>query len=404
MVAQVEVGPGVYALQLLEAEREVELDVGSRIGIVSQFLVVVETVVLRTHSKVHVPVHTVLLPLPEPIQLSTRFDKELHFHLLELPHPEYELTGHNLVAEGLSYLRNTERNLHPAGLLHVKIVYEYALCGLRTQVYGARSISRAAHTGLEHKIELAYVSPVAGSADRADYAAIHDYLAILGEVILVLSLEVALMHGIILCLFTEHVRIGCPELLLVEGLPEFAASLLHLLVHLLLDLCEIILDEHIRTISLLGVLVVDERVIESAYVTRCLPDLRMHENAGIDSHYILVEPGHRIPPIGLDVVLEFNTELSIVIDSTQSIIDFAGREYESILLAVCYQHLEKFFLCHSKNYSYLFHFQYYILSSRQTCQWLEDKFPFKHSRMGQRQFRQIHPRFSQQKHIHIDYP
>ena len=130
----------------------------------------------------------------------------------------------------------------------------------------------------------------------------------------------------------------------------------------------------------------------------------MHENAGIDSHYILVEPGHRIPPIGLDVVLEFNTELSIVIDSTQSIIDFAGREYESILLAVCYQHLEKFFLCHSKNYSYLFHFQYYILSSRQTCQWLEDKFPFKHSRMGQRQFRHIHPRFSQQKHIHIDYP
>jgi hypothetical protein len=72
----------------------------------------------------------------------------------------------------------------------------------------------------------------------------------------------------------------------------------------------------------------------------------MHENAGIDSDNVLMETCHGFPPISLYVVFEFNTHLTIIINGSQTVIDFAGREYETILLAMGNQNLEKFFLCH----------------------------------------------------------
>ena len=53
---------------------------------------------------------------------------------------------------------------------------------------------------------------------------------------------------------------------LVEGIAEALAALGNLLVHLLLDLAEEILDQDVGAIALLGVLVVDERVVEGAHV------------------------------------------------------------------------------------------------------------------------------------------
>ena len=110
-----------------------------------QFLVVVETVVLCAHTKVHVPFHTGFLPLFEPVKLCSGLDEELHFHLLEFPHAEYELAGHNLIPEGLTYLCDAKRNLHPAGLLHVQVVHENALGGLRAQIDGICTVGRGTH-------------------------------------------------------------------------------------------------------------------------------------------------------------------------------------------------------------------------------------------------------------------
>jgi hypothetical protein len=76
------------------------------------------------------------------------------------------------------------------------------------------------------------------------------------------------------------------------------------------------------------------------------PSLRVHEHARIYTHDILVEAGHSLPPVTLDVVLELNTHLAIVIDSRQPIINLAGREDESVFLAVRDQHLKEFVLCH----------------------------------------------------------
>ena len=63
VLRKVEIGTAVDTLYLLETEWHLELDVGSSIGIVSQFLVIVITVVLITHTESLVPSQTNLLSI-----------------------------------------------------------------------------------------------------------------------------------------------------------------------------------------------------------------------------------------------------------------------------------------------------------------------------------------------------
>ena len=70
------------------------------------------------------------------------------------------------------------------------------------------------------------------------------------------------------------------------------------------------------------------------------PGLGVHEHAGIDTHDVLVEPGHGFPPVILDVVLELHTILPIIIDCGKAVVNLARREDESVFLAMCHQHLE----------------------------------------------------------------
>ena len=55
---------------------------------------------------------------------------------------------------------------------------------------------------------------------------------------------------------------------------------------------------------------------------------------------------HALPPVLLDVVLEFNAVLTIVVNCAQTIINLAAREYETVLFAVTNDFLENVFLCH----------------------------------------------------------
>ena len=165
------------------------------------------------------------------------------------------------------------------------------------------------------------------------------------------------MDLVVFLLFTENIRIGRAELNLVETVTELLPSLCNFLVDLFFDLAEEILYEDIGTITLLGILVVDERIIESADMTGSLPDPRVHEYAGIDADDVLVESRHGIPPIGFDVVFEFYTHLTVVIDSCQAIINFTGREYETVFLAMGNQYFEQFVLCHDKKIQISFRLQ-----------------------------------------------
>ena len=340
MVAQVEVGTAVNAFQFLEAEGEVELDIRGGVGVMGQLLVVVETVIIGPHSQVYVPFHAGFLPLFEPVQLGAGLDEELHLHLLELAHAEDKLAGHNLVAEGLSDLGDTERNLHPAGLLDVQIVHKNALGGLRTQINEVGAVGRGAHGGGEHQVKLTHLGPVASTGNGAHDVAVDDNLAIFGIIVGLFGSHITVVYLVIFGLFAQHIGVCSPELGLVKGVSELLFALSHLFFNLFLDLAQVIFDEDIGPVALLGIFVVDEGVVEGSYVSGGLPDARVHENSGVNAHDILIQAGHGLPPIVFDVVFELDTHLAIVINGCQTVVNLAGREDKAILLAVSYQHFK----------------------------------------------------------------
>src|ERR1035437_7200340 len=142
MAAQVEIGAGMYSFHFLEPKRHFKFDISSCIGIMGQFIVVVEMVFLVSQSKGFVPLKAEFLPMFEPFHFFSRTHEELHFHLFKFTHAEDKLTGNNLIAECFTNLANTKRDLHPASLLNVQEVYEYTLCRFRTQVDFHSTISR----------------------------------------------------------------------------------------------------------------------------------------------------------------------------------------------------------------------------------------------------------------------
>ena len=133
---------------------------------------------------------------------------------------------------------------------------------------------------------------------------------------------------------------------LVERLAEALAGLLDLFFDLFILFGQPVLDQHVGAVTLLRILVVDQRVVEGRHMARGLPRLGMHEDRGVDADDVLVQFDHRIPPISLDVVLQLHAVLTVVVHGSQTVVDFARRKHESVLLAVRYQLFEKFFLSH----------------------------------------------------------
>ena len=334
------------ALDLLETEREVVFDVGRGIGIVRQFVVVVETVAVVAEAQCTVPGHTGLLPLLPPLHLLAGTYEELHLHLLEFAHAEDELAGHDLVAERLSDLRDSERQFHAAGLLHVQEIDEDTLCRLGTQVDRIGTLGRRAHLGREHQVELAHLRPVARTRNRAHDLAVDDDLTQFIQVIGVLGGHETLVHLVALGEGFGHTGRSLAVLLLVERLPEALAGLLDLFFDLFILLGQPVFDQHVSAVTLLRVLVVDQRVVERTDMARSLPRAGMHEDRGIQPHDILVQLDHRIPPITLDVILQLHAVLAVVVDGAEPVVYLARGEYEPVLLAVRHQFFEKFFLRH----------------------------------------------------------
>ena len=193
MLRQVEVGARVYAFDFLESEGHTEFDIGGGVGVVCQFVVVVEAIFFIAHAEGFVPGQTPFFPLLEPLDFLAGTYKELHLHLLEFAHTEDELASDNLVAEGLAYLRDAEGYAHTAGLLDVEVVDKDTLSCLGTQVYGHGAVGGAAHFGAEHQVELTHVGPVLGAGYGADDFFVNDDLAQFGQIVVVHSFGVALV-------------------------------------------------------------------------------------------------------------------------------------------------------------------------------------------------------------------
>ena len=73
----------------------------------------------------------------------------------------------------------------------------------------------------------------------------------------------------------------------------------------------------------------------------------MHEDGAVDADDVLVQQGHRLPPVTLDIVFQLNAVLCIVINRAQAVIDFTRGEHKAIFLGVRHDFLENIFLfCH----------------------------------------------------------
>ena len=100
------------------------------------------------------------------------------------------------------------------------------------------------------------------------------------------------MQRILLLFIFQHARIRLTEHRFVELVTKTLASLVHLFLHLLVILGELLLDEHVGTIALLRIAVVNQRVVEGIHMPARLPNGGVHEDGGIDAHNILIEQHH----------------------------------------------------------------------------------------------------------------
>ena len=241
----------MYALNLLETEWHVELDVGGSISIVSQLIMIMEAIVFCSEAEILMPLHAGLFPFSKPIELSTRLNEELHLHLLKLAHTENELSCHDFVTECLTNLRDTERNLHASSLLNIKIIDEDTLCSLRTKVNLHRAFCACSHLGGEHKVELAHVSPVLCARDWAYDFLVEDNLLQCFKVWTLHCVVIATMEIIVFLLVFEDARVSLAELSLIESVTKLLLCFSYFLSYLVLIFAHLVFDEHIGTVALL---------------------------------------------------------------------------------------------------------------------------------------------------------
>ena len=159
------------------------------------------------------------------------------------------------------------------------------------------------------------------TADRADNTFIQNDLLQFVQIIGIHGITITLVEGITLLLMFQHAGIGFTELGLIKAVTKLLGSLGYFLVDLLIIFGDLILNQYIRTITLLAVAVINQRVVESIHMSAGLPGCRMHENSRVNTDNILMKQHHALPPILLDVVFQFHTILTIVINRAQTVIN-----------------------------------------------------------------------------------
>ena len=273
--------------------------------------------------------------------LGAGLDEELHFHLLELAHPEDELPRNNLVAEGLADLSDAERQLHTAAFLDVEVVDENTLSCLGPQVDDAAFATNGAQFRFEHEVELANVCPISTSRIGIGNLKVFDECLDCGPVVGIHGGFKPAVDAVDLRLAVEDSAVGAAELCLVKGVPEPLGGLGDVFFDFCLDFGNMIFDQNVRSVALFAILVVDERVIECVDVTGGLPSGGVHENAGVDAHNVLVHSYHGGPPVVLNVVLQFSAQLAVVVSRGKAVVDFARREYKAVFFGVAYDFFEE---------------------------------------------------------------
>src|SRR5262245_24398006 len=98
----------------------IELNIYRRAGIVGSLVwfMFSETQTFRFKTHLQKPIHSILLPILEPLLALRllRLHVKLHLHLFKFAAAENEIARRDLVPEGLTDLSDTEWNLNPGGV------------------------------------------------------------------------------------------------------------------------------------------------------------------------------------------------------------------------------------------------------------------------------------------------
>ncbi len=228
-------------------------------------------------------------------------DEELELHLLELARAERVVARRHLVAEGLPHLRDAVGNRHARGRRDVQELREDRLRRLGTEVGDVRRVVDRTDHSLEHQVE----------------------------------------------------GLGLRQLAAAVGAEEVGPRDLRL--GLLLLVCVDVLDL-VGAHQLLAVLAHRHRIGESVEVPRRLPDLRVHDDRGVEPGDILASADGELPPGLLHVGLELAAEGTVVPEPGHAAIDFRRMVNEPATLAQSRESVERrfVFFCHSGAYYTIF--------------------------------------------------
>ena len=272
------------APELAPAEWEHELDVRGALAVVRKllFLVLAQADARVVHAESKQELVAIIFPEMIPLEVGAGRAEELQLHLLKLADAEDEVAWRDLVAEGFTDLRDTERQFLARGAQHVFEVDKDALRGFGTEVELRRGVLGDALERLEHQIKLADAREVGLSALRADDAFFFDE--------------------------RFHLRVR----------PAIGMHIRQAL------LGNIVLDELVGAEARTAALAVHQRVGKSADVAARDPCFRVHQDRRVHADVVGRLLHKFSPPGALDVILKFHAERAVVPAVGETAIDLAA--------------------------------------------------------------------------------
>ena len=105
-------------------------------------------------------------------------------------------------------------------------------------------------------------------------------------------------------------------------------------------LCKI-LDQFIGTETLVTLFTIHQRIRKSTEMSGSNPCLRVHKNRAVNTDVVWILLNKLLPPCTLYVVLQFNTEITVIPCICQSTVDLRSRINKSS----CLCHLHDFVHC-----------------------------------------------------------
>ena len=103
------------------------------------------------------------------------------------------------------------------------------------------------------------------------------------------------------------------------------------------------LNELVRAVPGVAALTVDQRIVEGRHVAGGHPDLRIHENGGVETHVVGILLHKLLPPRALDVVLQLHAERAVVPGVCKAAVDLGARVNKAPALAQRYDLVHGFF-------------------------------------------------------------